>query len=137
MEGELIAVSITSGIFTIIGIMLLQRNWMQKKEMDWKYTIKRYKLGKQYKIAESQLPPPASKSTIEKVKGINMDKIGNILDMIQGKDYDTIDEDEDEDFLNTIIEIAKNNPELTQQFLGKLGKGSEAGKPQEPTYIGD
>jgi len=137
MQGELIAVSIISGIFGILSILMLQRNWMQKKEMDWKYTIKRYKLGKQYKIAESQLPPAPTKSTIEKVKGIDTDKIGNILDMIQGKDYDQIDEDEDEDFLDTIIDIAKNNPELTQQFLGKLGKSGGASKPQEPTYIGD
>ena len=116
MEGELIIVSIISGIFTIIGISLLNHNWFKKQEM--KYNFEKYKVRQKSK---GKTPPrtPAPSSPIEwidKLKGINPETLHTLVDTLSGEG-----EGEGEAGLeDTIINIARENPELVKKFLGGI-----------------
>lgn len=76
--------TIVGGIFTVIITQLLNRNWFAREQMKHKYNIKRFQLGKKYKLKEAELPSKTQKGILDQLKGIDRNTIGTILDALQG-----------------------------------------------------
>lgn len=88
-------------------------------ELKKKYEIELYKLKKRESRKDKQLAStiktkPES-SLLELAKGLDKDKIGNILEVLQGDDEGDYDDD-----LGGIGKIIANNPDLVNSFLGGL-----------------
>jgi len=119
MNGELIAVSFISGVFMIISILLINHNWFKRKEMEHNYNIKRFKLGKKYKLKEQQLPQKTQKGLIESLKGVDSKTISAILDALQGEEI------EDTDDISSLLQSP-----IVQNIIKGIGQG---GKKEEET----
>jgi len=123
---EIVLATFIGGVMSIIGVMLLNRNWYKRKEMEYKYNIKRFKLGKRYKLQERDLPKKSEPNWLEIIGKLDKSQIGNLIDMIPE------DVDDEGDILGSIIQYAQNNPELVQNLLGGL-----MGKPKEQKTLTD
>jgi len=123
---EIVLATFIGGVMSIIGVMLLNRNWYKRKEMEYKYNIKRFKLGKRYKLQERDLPKKSEPNWLEIIGKLDKSQIGNLVDMIPE------DVDDEGDILGSIIQYAQNNPELVQNLLGGL-----MGKPKEQKTLTD
>jgi len=81
-------------------------------------------------------PTPAQPGLLEQLGGLDIEKIQSLLSMVQKSDQvDDFDEPEtDNDIINTITNIANNNPELVQKFLSNLKTGENQDNNQQ--YLG-
>jgi len=123
---------IVGGIISLISsLIIIQRLFNNKialMELRKQYEIDLLKLkkreGRRDKklAAEINVKPPTS--TLEKIQGLDMGKINNILDMVQGRDYDT---GEGGGLLDNIGDFVSENDDMIQGLLDglKTKKGGE------------
>jgi len=126
-------VSLISTVGGLIGLYFINHNWFARKEMEHKYEILRFRLGKKYKLKEAELPKKPQAGITDLLKGIDREKIQDILEMIQGGgDYE-----EGEEGGTDLMSLYKDNKELINGFLDgiKKGRGGSGGeKPETKTY---
>ena len=134
MEGEIIIVSIVSGIFTLIGISLVNHNWFKRQELKSRYKIKEIKARKQAKLPtppERETSPLGSLSGLLNVaKNLEPEQIGDLIELATGRG-DT-GGDTTGDILNDIIE---NNPEIVQSFIKGLSQNVKKKEPEFPAQM--
>ena len=129
MEGELIIMSLISTLGGLFGLYLINQNWFKRKEMEFKYSMARFKLGKKYKLKEAELPDKSKAGLGDLIKGIDRNKIEDILDMIQGGD-----EYESED-RGDLMQLYEDNKDLVNGFIDGIKKKSTGSEPEKPkTY---
>ena len=126
MEGELIIVSLISTLGGLIGLYLVNQNWFKRKEMEHKYAILRFKLGKKYKIKEAEMPDKSARGLGDLVKGLDRNKIEGILDMLQGGD-----EYEGED-RGDLMQLYEENKDLVNGFIDGIRKKAPGSEPEKP-----
>lgn len=122
-------VFIALGLMSIATVWLINgssfRTWAKKQNFSLKIRAENIKL----KQLERQLnikSPNETKGLLENLKGLDLNKINDLIGMVQRRD--DLDEDEAPSIENTLIDIAQNNPELVQKVLGNLGgSGSDHG----------
>lgn len=92
MNLELIVVALISGIFTLMGISLLNHNWFKREDMKYTYYLKRQKQG-QKKFVPSSPPvnPPSNplnnlSGILEVAKNLDGDQIMSLLEYFKGGD---------------------------------------------------
>lgn len=121
MEGELIVVSIISVCGMIVFLQLSQYNYFKKKtflhRLGQQKKIDKLKLSKMerelgLKTSRSKTEETEDKGLIGLLKGLDKDKIGNILEMLQG-------EEEEEDEMDWIKNIS---PELINSVVKGMNK---------------
>jgi len=111
---ELVYVSVVSGIFGLIGLLL----WDRSKDKRYKYELKRFQYGKKAKKELVLLEQDAPRS-IPGVKDAALSKIiEKALPYLSGGDYD----EEGGGVEDIIANFIENNPEIVRKFLGG-GKG--------------
>ena len=120
MSYELVAASIVGGVFSIIGIVLINNNWFKREKLKQDYAMKRFKTGKKYKLKEMEMPEKTQKGIFDKLKGIDANTIGTILDALQG------DNDVDYDDLGGLLDSP-----VVQGLIKGLGKNKDRGGGEE------
>jgi hypothetical protein len=113
IEGELIVVSIISGCFTVLGIILLQHGWLKKFMLNWdfeKFKIKENKKAAKWKI-KHQIKNPAPQNVATKVM--------DLIPLINKLDTDTV-KTLIEKFLGPKYEYEESN--LSEAIADLLGE---------------
>jgi hypothetical protein len=123
----LIAVSFISGILGLIGIQLLQHNWYRREALKFKFDVKRAKLRKNAFPIKKTSTPSSPSDWLEQLKKINPETLHELIDTFTGGE----EIGEGDELTKIITDVAKNNPELVQKFIGNLGKNKE----EENKYI--
>lgn len=123
MGMEIVYATLISSFFGILGLMLFQHNKEKNMELKKKYEIELFKLKKRESRKDKRLASTINtkpeSSLLDLAKNIDSNKIGGILEALQGKDdY----EDEQDEMLGGIGDIIAKNPDLVQSFLGGLSK---------------
>ena len=104
----------------IIVIELNNRNWFKRKNFLLGQQVEKIKLKK----LERDLNIKPTKTTDEKtllesVKGLDIDKIKNLLNIVQNDE----DESETDNSLTSVItNLIENNPELVEKYAPELIK---------------
>jgi len=127
MGYEIVAATLVGSICSIITILLWQRGTWKKMELEHNYNIKRFKLGKKYKLQEQELPKQNQKSLLDQLKSLDIDKVQAALKFL-GSDEEPENEG---DLSNILKDLVASNPELVNQFLKGLSDGSKK-KTDEP-----
>lgn len=126
----LIAVSFISGVMGLIGIQLLQHNWYRREALKFKFDVKRAKLKRDNLPIKKTSTPSSPSDWLEQIKKINPDTLHELIDTFSGEGGEDIESGDD--LTKIITNVAKNNPELVQKFLGNIGKGN---KEEEAKYV--
>jgi len=124
----LIAMGIMSGLFSLAGISLLQHNWYKKEKAKHSYWLKRLRYQNKTKSPPPAPSPSGAMDWMQTLRNIPPDTLHSLVDTLGG-DQPT----DEEGISDTIMQLVKENPELVQQFLGKMrDKGSASeGTPYE------
>jgi len=123
------------GFLSIAGSLVLIRfmnsEWYRKES--WKFkksqvakidSINFKKLSKQLDIQAPATPEPESKTLIESLKGLDLDKVKGLLGAVQTDDYDELEPMSfSDDPAAFIMDYAQKNPEVAEAFLKKLNIG--------------
>ena len=122
---EIVLATFVGGILTMVTIFLMQRNKERTLELSKGYEIEliktkarenRLNQKNKAKLVKHNTTPP--RSALDLLKDIDVNKIGGIIDMIQGDDYQT-----DDNPLDTVMDLVNDNPELVKGFVdGIKGK---------------
>lgn len=96
MGYEIVIATAVGGVFSVITILLLNHNWFKRKEMEYRYNINRFKLGKRYKMKEQELPKKSEKSIVEQLKGIDPATVKSVMGMLQSGEEEGTEEEEDQ-----------------------------------------
>jgi len=158
MEEAIVYASIIGGIFSIIALELMSRNWFKKrgfefnisslkKQQDLYFKQMQKQFGLQHKNApipqQSSQAAPSNDgigSLLNLAKNLNPDQLAAIGDIIQGRlvggegDGEIIPEG-----IEGLLDFAEKNPDIAQKFLGGLGKGmqeKQSGVDDENSYLG-
>ena len=117
----LIVSSFIGSMFMILIMMLNNRNWFKKENFKLNVAAEKLKIKKLAK--DLDLSPPSLKTNaglLDQIKGLDVDKIQDLLSMVQ-KDQD-YEESEDNSISGIINNLIKNNPELVKQYAPELIK---------------
>jgi len=129
---------IATSLISLAGMMLFfiinNNNWfkrenfkIQKSSVMAENRIKLKKLEKDLGIKAGKAPTTEN-SVMDLLKGIDQDKIKNILGYLQGGD-DLIDDDEPQNDLEALI--SKLPPGVIEGFINKLNEGGGEGSTAE------
>ena len=123
MGYEIALATLIGSISSIITILLWQRGTWKKMDLQHKYDIKRYKLGKQYKLKESQLPKKQQKGLMDQLLKLDKDTISRALEFLApGEELD----EEPGGIEGILRNVISNNPDAVQEFLAGLGQGMKS-----------
>lgn len=126
MEGELIIVSLISTLGGLAGLFLINQNWFKRKEMEFKYSMARFKAGKKFKLKEAEMPDKSAHGLGDLVKGLDRGKIEGILDMLQGgDDYEGEDRGD-------LMQLYEENKDLVNSFIDGIRKKPPGSAPEKP-----
>jgi len=131
----IVAVALISSAAMMLTIFLMSYNYKSKKLFNYNLSLQRKqdklkldKLRKELKVQDQPKQDPDQSQDLNKI-------IGNIAQKYINPDEDYEDEGED-DITSTILQYAKDNPELTNMFLSKLNLGGSK-KESTDQYLGD
>jgi len=124
-EYVILAVSVVSGIFGLMGIQLLQQNWFKREDLKFKYDVKRAKLRRKNLPVKKTSTPSSVTDWLSLIKGIDPDVAHNLIDGIQG-DYTDQDGNPIADAVKGFVQ---SNPDMVMNFLNGIGQGQQ-GKQQ-------
>jgi hypothetical protein len=135
VEGEMIIISIISGIFSIIGISLLNHNWFKRQRLKYDLEVRKIKARSKAKLPRSNPAPEINSSSplanvgslLNIARGLDPEQIGDLINMLTGKSA------EPEAAGGILEEIVANNPELVQSFIDGFTKGKK-NEPQEEAF---
>jgi len=107
------------------------RNWMKKQNFSLQVQAEKLKLKKLEKdlgLKRGSTAPPQgeNKSLTETIAGLDLNKIKELAGLLNKDDTD-IDYEDQPSIEGFISDVVQNNPELVQQFLGKLQGGKDGG----------
>jgi hypothetical protein len=146
MDDAFIVVSVISGLFGIMGLLILDRNWFRRERFKFEQdTLKKQnslqfkKMARELGLDAKSAPPnyraSAPTSLLENAgpllnlaKNLNPDQIAAVADILGGGTE--APESEGLGGIEGLIEFATKNPDLVQGFLGGLNKNKpvETGK---------
>jgi len=128
----LIVSSFIGSMFMMLILMLNNRNWFNRENFKINIAAEKLKLKKLAKDMNLQPPPMKTETGIlELLKGLDKDKIAGILEMLQGGNEET--DLENEGIEGTLINFAKNNPDLVKNLISGLGSaGANIGSQKIP-----
>jgi hypothetical protein len=123
IEGELVIVSIISGIFMIITVSLMQRFWIQKWRMN--FDFEKYKEKGRNKRAKMKNPAPKTAvgnaaALLPVLRDLDPDQLKTLANMFLGEEI----EEEGGDLIDLLKKIP---PDLIQGALEGLRKGGSQG----------
>jgi len=129
---------------SILVTQLLQMNWFKKEK--FKFDLKRQtkidnielkKLKKDLGVTGKKSIDEGSSpgGLLDVIQNLDMDKIKALSGMVQKDDYGEDEEEGEEDLMDKIVNYAKNNPEVAQQFLSNLDIGGKQQNKQK--YLGE
>jgi hypothetical protein len=132
-----VAIVMTAGgiIGSILVTQLWQMNWikrenfkLQKSNILNENRIKYKKLEKELGIQAGKMAAPQPTTPldwIDKLKGINPETLHSLIDTISGEGGESGEGGAPEGIEGIIANIAQNNPELIEKFLGGLKGGAQ------------
>jgi hypothetical protein len=126
---ELVYVSLISSIFSIIGLITYFSLSTRKMQLENELNIKRFRIGKRYKIQEMQLPQQVDTRSIK-------DKtIDNLIQKAAAKYLHTGPEDENEGInvdgiIDGVMQYLEEHPEQKEN-VGELINKFLSGKKRE------
>jgi len=142
-----VALVITIG--SIAGSIIITQMWQMNyfKRENFKFNLAQQKKadGIKFKKLERDLGLKQSKkdqdvkdndSLLELIKNLDVEKIKSLTGLVQKQDEYEDDEEED-DMINNILEYAKNNPEVANQFLKQLNIGGNQEQTTQQKYLGE
>jgi len=108
------------------------RNWMKKQNFSLQVQAEKLKLKKLekdlgLKRGSTALPQGENKSLTETLAGLDLNKIKELAGLLN-KDDTEVDYEDQPSIEGFISDVVQNNPELVQQFLGKLGDKTGSGE---------
>jgi len=111
-----VGVAVISGLFSLAAISLLQHNWYKKEKAKHNYYIKRAKLTYRHKSNPPAPPQPSgAQDWLQTIQKLPPDVLHGLVDRLGG------DESTGEGGIEeTLLELVKENPDLVNQFLGKI-----------------
>jgi len=122
---EIVIASTISSAMFLIGLFILQRNKEQTLKINKEYELelirekaKQNRKNKKVSAELVQHNTKAPRSIFEQLKGLDTNKIRNIIDMLQGSDYEI--EGEGDNLLDGLMGFAQNNPDVVQGLLEGL-----------------
>jgi len=129
MEGELIIVSIISGVMFIIGTQMLMRNWITRQKIKYGYQLKRAKMSK--KLKEPVKDEPTLTNSLGQLapilKNLDGDQINDLIDRFVGDDFDR-EPIGGGGITDGLLQYAQEHPEIVQNILGGLNKNESKEK---------
>ena len=131
IENENIIIALIATFGGILGVMLVNHNWIVRQKIKYGYYLKRAKLTKKYKQPiESPQEPPGSLQTISNVAGLlknlDSDQIGALIETFAGG--------ESQEGMGEIGDLL-NNPVVQKFIEGYLSKASpQTGEKQEGAF---
>ena len=142
MDEAFVVVSVISGIFGLIGLLLLDRNWFRRERFKFEQdTLKKQNtlqfkkmardLGLDSKASPYRNSAPSSPlanipALLEIAKSLNPDQLGTIADMLTGAGGSE-EAEGDLGGMEGLIDFATKNPDVVKSFLSGLTKGKEGG----------
>jgi hypothetical protein len=123
--------SLIGGIFSVLGLLLYQHGVYKKLSIEHDYNIKRFKLGKRYKLKERELPKAQNKGWLDIAKNLNPNQISQLLDFLPDNPGLT---EESEGFEGILSDLIQNNPELVKGFIDGISNKKE---PQDAGKFAD
>lgn len=145
MDDAIVLSTIIGSVFSLIGLLILDRNWFRRERFKFDQDIQKKEQTLRYKKLardlglDSKMPPfqkPASTPTdlvgglLPLLKNINPDQLGAIADILGGHEEEGGGEGGG-GIEEGIIDFAKNNPEMVKNFLEGLGKKTAGGNESE------
>jgi len=146
MNTEVAIILTVGGIAgSILITQLWQMNWFKKE--NFKFSLSQQKRADSIKFRklERDLGLKKGKKTdqnftnqslIELLTNLDVDKIKNLTGLIQKED-ETDQEEEDDDIINGLLEYAKENPEIANNFLKQLNIGGSSDQGPEQKFLGE
>ena len=150
MDEAFIFVSVISGVFGIVGLLILDRNWFRRENFKMQanftkqeYSLRMKKMAKDLGLAsssqksssniESSSPLQTIGSLAPLLKSLAPEQISDLVGVLTGKPAPegASDEEGPESPLGGIdglLEFATKNPQLVQGFLDGLSKKGEGGQ---------
>ena len=138
MDEAFIVVSVISGVFGILGLLILDRNWFRREHFKFEMGVEKQKADLNFKKMRKDLgldvKGPAFQPTaptsllgnaaplLELAKNLNPDQLGMIVDLLGGGGGR---EEEPEGLpggIDGLLEFAAKNPDLVQGFLKGMPK---------------
>ena len=130
MGYEIVAATAIGSICSIISILLWQRGTWIKMKLEHQYNIKRFRLGKTYKLKEMDMPKKQSKNLLDQLSKLDKNTISRALEFLApGEEYDT---EEPEGLEGLLKNIVANNPDMVSQFLEGLGNAKTTNQQNKP-----
>lgn len=138
MDEAFVVVSVISGIFGIIGLLILDRNWFRRErfkfnlDSDKKEQTLRFKkmardLGLDVKTPPFRGPASTPMDTISGLlpllKNINPDQLGAIADILGGQAPDEGGEEGPLSGIEGLVDFATKNPDMVKGFMDGITKG--------------
>ena len=134
-EYGLIAVSVISGIFGLIGLQMLQQNWYKREDLKYKFDVKRAKLRRKNVPVKATSTPTSASDWLDTIKKIDPNIAHDFIDAITPTsavdgDYEEGSGEGLQGAAGSLVNFAKNNPAMVENFLKGLNdsKGSQQGK---------
>jgi len=120
-EFVLLAISIISGIFGLIGLQLMQQNWYKREDLKYKFDVKRARLRKRNLPVKSTSTPTSPMDWIEAIKKLDPEMVHSFIDTINPSNaIDGEYEEGEQGLIEKGLQVARDNPELAQNFLKGL-----------------
>jgi len=124
MGYEIVYTALVGGIFSLFGIYLMYNLSSRKMKMEQEYNIKRFKLGKRYKIKELELPAKTSKPSDKMIDQLIQKYAPRLLGG---------EEEEEEDNIENLIGSFVTSDAGKEIIANIMGKNKQE---QENTYTG-
>ena len=127
-EFVFLAIAVISGIFGLISIQMLQQNWYKREDLKYKFDVKRARMRRKNIPIKQTSTPTSPTDWIDTIKKLNPDILHGLIDSVTDNKSVEGDFEESEGIEGTIMNIARNNPELVQNFLNGLQQGKTGQK---------
>jgi hypothetical protein len=136
MDEAFVIVSVISGIFGIIGLLILDRNWFRrerfkfeidtkKKEYDLNFKKLKHELGLDMKSPPYRTPASSPLENLSPLlslaKNLNPDQLGALADILGGQEAEG--GGEDSSGISSLVDFATKNPDLVKGFMDGISKG--------------
>lgn len=106
-------------IGSIAAIMLLNHNWFKRKEMEYQYSIKKYRMGHKYKLKQQELPETPQPGLMDQLRNMDPKKLLQLANSLTGESEEYDEEPSDP------IERLLSDPNVQKLITQYVNRGDQ------------